>query len=407
MTSPRFRTLRVLLALGLGPAASAQTLIGHDGFGAVALEIQTPPAGPCAYPSGGPLVGAFPTAAILPCPFPGVTPPALVPLGDVAFDKTTDTVWVTDGFVIGSYTMAGVPLSGFAMPPGAVLPGPLTGLGYDPVAGMLWITDGAFMAAIVPPPPPGCALPLAVALPVPVAAPATDIEWDPITGTLWVCDAGGIVTNVTPGGLIGPLGAFAAGVAGCPLAAPLQGIAVDTTAPATLYVTDGIMISRMVVPAAGVPAPAPPTFFAPFACYPAGVPPLNGLAFTEHGITYGAGLDNSGAPAPTIGSFGNSFVGNPGFGITLSGSVPGSIARCYYSTGTALCPSFPVLGLPLLIFPPSALGTAIVGAGGTATLVVPLGAVPPGVTVWMQWLGITPLPSLQMSDGLSITTGLP
>jgi len=404
-----FSFVSALAALAvLAMSASAQTVFGHDATGA-AVELQTPPLGPCAYPGKGPMLGSFPTSVDFGCPLPGAVTPAAVPLGDVAFDKVTDTVWVTDGLVIGNYTATGAPLSGFDLPVGFALPGPVTGMGFDPLAGELWITDGTMATCLVPPRAPGCTQPvIAMApFPLPIGAAATDIEWDPFTASLWVCDTGGMITNVLPGGTLGPMGAFPAAGTGCVLALPLQGLAVDTTVASTLYVTDGFLMSRVRVSAPGIPVAAPATFYAPVSCYIAGGPPLNGLAFTGHGINFAEGLDDAGAQAPRIGSIGNAYLGNPVFCIKLTGSVPGSLAFCFYSSGQALCPPSTLFGLPALLLPPRRLGVALIDGDGSATLGVPVGSIPIGTPIWLQWLAVTPLPSTQVSDGLAITIGLP
>ncbi len=392
----------VLFALAFAASTHAQALVGFDGAAPAVVEF-TGPAGACGYPTG-PVLGAFPTAAPFICPIAG---PAPLPLGDVAVDRIADTVFVTDGVIITEYTAAGAPVNGFIVAGLGIVPGPLTGLGYDPLAGMLWITDGVFAAGILPPPPPGCAAPLVAvpAFPLAAAGLVTDIAWDPLTGSLFMCDLGGAITNVFPGGAPGPFGAFPAAAGGCFGVAPgLQGIAVDTSGPpGVLYVTDGLVVSYLLA----VGAPAPPTFYssAPCSATPA---LLNGLAFTARPINYGTGADTTGLLPPVAGAIGQSWSGNGGFALTLTGSVPGSFARALYSVGGPLCPAVPVLGLPLLIAPPiNRLGTVPVSAVGFATVPASLATVPPGISVFTQWVAITPVPSLQVSNGLEFTTTLP
>ena len=172
-----FRTAPVAafaVAVAFASAPLAQTLYTFDG---VAVdEIAGPPGGPCGYPNG-PLVGTFPSFVPFPCPTAG--PVVVGPcFGGVAVNKLTDTVWVSDGFVITEYGPGGAPITSFSI--GAVLPaGPVAGMGWDSAGGILWLTDGFFAVGVVPPPPPGCgALPGVVIPPFPlgaflVAPPAT------------------------------------------------------------------------------------------------------------------------------------------------------------------------------------------------------------------------------------------
>ena len=83
------------------------------------------------------------------------------------------------------------------------------------------------------------------------------------------------------------------------------------------YVTDGISVARMV-PGGALAAPS---FYSPISCFPL-LAPSAGLAFAGRQITYGLGADSSGAFAPpVIGSVGQSYTGNPAYGITLDGTI--------------------------------------------------------------------------------------
>ena len=404
--------LAILFALSLS-RADAQSVYGLDGGAATVLEMTGPPAA-CGYPTG-PLLSAFPILAGFGCPLPGPVPPPPGILGDLAVNKATDTIWVTDGLAIGEYVASGpalgTPITGFVPLP---FGGLITGLGFDSAGGLLWMTDGVLAQAVIPPPPPGCPGVGVVAIPpfpLPVAGPATDIEWDPLSGTLWVCDIAGMVTNVMIGGGLGPFGAFPAAPGPCGLMPVLQGLALDNVGTTlfgipTMYVTDGFMVAYMFL--GGIPAP--PTFYTPAPCFPT-MGPMNGLALAARALPYGAGADNSGAPAPFAGSIGQTISPNPAFTVTLSGSVPGSLAFLYLSTTGFYCPPPVILGLPVLIdlsLPPTLLGFAPVGALGTATFTtaIPPGF-PPGVAGWLQWVAKTPLPSLQVSDALALNTDLP
>lgn len=231
-------------------------------------------------------------------------------LGDVAVNRATNTTWVTDGLVISGYTPAGVVFTTF-LALGPVLPAPLTGLGFDGAAGILWATDGALVTGVLPP-PAGCFPgPAAVVFPpfpiFPPGAIATDVEWDPVTGVLLVCDVAGFVSDWLIGGAPGPLPPF--GAPFCPVG-PLLGLAVDSGATAlvgapVVWVTEGFVIAYATPP--GVPAPL--TFHTTMPCQPTAAP-LVGLAMTARPIAYGFGADTTGAPAPVLGAIGQTVVPN-------------------------------------------------------------------------------------------------
>ena len=391
--------LGVLLLATSGP--DAQTLYGFDAAG-VALEFTGPPAPPCGYPSG-PGVFGFPTPAPFLCATAG---PVGLPLGDIAVDKRNDTVWVTDGFVFTEYNAAGAPIRSFPLP--AFAPGPASGLGFDTIAGDLWVTDGAIAWSMTPPPAPACGVapPVLTTPPfaLPVPAFATDIEWDSRTGTLWVCDLSGQVTNVVVGGGFGPFGFFN-GAALCPLAPALQGIAVDDASAAlgVVYVTDGVGVAYLDAATGGGPAPL--TFYTTANCFPqpsGGV--LAGLAFTAHAIAYGAGSTNAGGVGPVLAGIGHTTSPNPGFAMALTGAAPGGLAALFYGQIGAACPPIGVAGVSLLVIPPlfAVGGSVPVPASGALTLAAPI---PPGIvsaSFFLQCVVVAP-PLLQLSNGLELT----
>ena len=410
--------LAVSIAFALASHVGAQSHYGYDGATSFVVEATGPPGPACGYPNG-PILSAFPSPVSFVCPTPAAMggPPNI--FGDVAVDKTNDTVWVTDGAIIAEYTASGAglgtPLVAFAPLPFGT-GGLITGLGYDSVAGILWVTEGTFAQALTPPPPPGCPGVGAVVVPpflLPIGvAVATDIEWDPVTATLWTCDTTGVVTNVLPGGAIGPFGAFPAAPGPCGLAMLLEGLAVDTIGSTvfgipTFYVTDGLQVAYVLVGG----GPAPPTFYTPAPCFPA-TGPMVGLAFAARALPYGTGADNSGLAPPFIGSTGQTISPSAPFTVTLAGSVPASNAFLFMSTAGFNCPAVNVGGLPIYIdfltAPVQVLGIVPVGPGGTASLTtgIPPGF-PPGISAYVQWFAITPTPSWQVSEGLAVTTDLP
>ena len=91
--TPNFLASTCLASLALATSGQAQTIQLFDGtFGAV-VEA-TSPASPCAYPNG-PLVGGFPSGGPFGCTTAGPVSP-LFPIGGIAVNKVTDTVWATD-----------------------------------------------------------------------------------------------------------------------------------------------------------------------------------------------------------------------------------------------------------------------------------------------------------------------
>lgn len=398
---------------------AAQSVYGFDGAGSIAVEHTGPGDPVCGYPVG-PVLSAFPTPVGFPCPTAlAVAPPPGI-LGDIAVDKVADTVWVTDGFVATEYAASavpgvapGAPITSYfvALPAGA----PLTGLGWDAALGALWMTDGFIVWAEIPPAPPGCGLAGAIVVPpffVPTVtgSPMTDVAWDPLSGSLFVSEAAGIVSNWIPGGFPGPFPPTPVGF--CGLVPPLQGVdvdIVDSTALGlpVLYVTDGFMLEHVDVTG----LPAPPSFHAPFLCVPT-AGPLLGLAYAERALPFGMGADNTGMPAPTVGTIGQALSPNPAFTTTLTGSLPGSATGLYLSTSGFNCPAIFVLGgaIPVYPFP---IGATLTPTGGTdaignQVLATPIPAgIPPGTGIWVQWVSVTPAPSIQVSEGLSIVIGLP
>jgi len=408
------RTLSVAsFAILAHSIASGQTLYGIDGSGPIpTLREYTGPPNPalCSYPNG-PVVAAFPATASTLCP--GLLPFPLPFDGDIAIDTVSDQVYAADAFTIARYSSNGAVIDSF--------PSPIfiTGMGIDPASPggpLLWITDGVIYGAVAPPVVPGCfgPPPPFVIGPFPVpplsGAPITDIDWDPGTGALLACDLGGFVGSFFPGAPAGPpYGVFPVAPGPCPGLGPaLTGIALDNSVPGsgTFYVTDGFVVAYLLPGA----VPAPTTFYTTVTCNPLTTPPISGLDFSSRPIRYGAGSDASGLnPPPRIGSIGHSIIPNPGFGMTMSGSVPGSTAALLFGSRGAACPAIPFAGVNLLVLPTlGALPVTMVDAGGNAFQSIPLpGTASIGLSVWTQWFVVTPAGLFQMTDAMGVTTGLP
>lgn len=387
------------LSLCLSSALIAQTLLGVDTAGALSVgEMTGPPAGPCGYPNG-PLLSVFPYPQPFVCPLPG---PALGAFaGDVGVDKLKDSVWVTDGSIVGNYDSAGLALNGFVLPAFSPIGAPITGLGVDSAAGLLWLTDGSFAFAILPPPPPGCAPPALIVAPFalpPLAGIYSDIDWDAGTGTLFLSSSAGLIANVAIGGAPGPFGIYPAAPF-CALGA-LTGLAIDSGSPPGLvftYVTDGFTVGYSMPGG----APAPPSFYTPIPCFPyLGPPPTSGLAFSARAITYGSAMPPG---ASQIAGVGQSYTPNPGFAVALSGGWPGSIAVLEIAAA-ALCPPLPVLGGSLYLTPPLVFFGAKAAPLGTAKFPAPIpNFVPPG-SVYAQGAFVAPFPfALSSTPGLELS----
>src|SRR5262245_30300460 len=149
------------------PFASAQRLLGVSTGAPLVWDFTSAPGAPCGQPLPFvlPLPYAVPPLCIAPVPGPI---PAGALLGDIADNSLTDTVFVPDGFVIGQYlgdtfcggAPPGTMINHFLPPP--MPAGPITGMGMDPLGAItggvptLWITDGIFLAGIVPSAPGTC-----------------------------------------------------------------------------------------------------------------------------------------------------------------------------------------------------------------------------------------------------------
>jgi len=382
------RSLALAALVAAAAPAAAQSLYVINPNGARIVEITGPDAFPPAGCPNGPIISSFP-GMVGPCP-PLNAFPAATGQGDIAVDQKNDLIYASDGLVINVFTPAGVQVAGVASPLF------VTGLGIDDAGGRLWVTDGVIYGA-VPLFAPGCgAFPPFVAGPWPAPlgpgfffGPMLDLDWDPFTGTLMGCDSTGAVVNFLPGPLpvLGPYGSYNAGLSACGLPPFLTGIAIDRTLPGTgiHYVTDGTRIGYQAPGGAA----APPRFYTPMTCFPEPTGGTAGLAFAARQITYGTGADTTGLPAPTIGSIGQTFAGNPAYTMVLSGSVPGGTALLF-TANNPFCPPFvgpATFGLPLYLVPPlNNVNTQPVNALGQVSFTVAIPPITPiGTRVNLQW----------------------
>ncbi|MCB9896532.1 MAG: hypothetical protein H6825_00885 [Planctomycetes bacterium] len=421
------RTLSLALAAGLllgaAPFVPAQTLLGSDGVGVLTWDFTSAPGGPCGAP----------TPIVTPCPHgvsvcPGVPPLGIAQpgtfWGDIADDPITDTIYVTDGRSIGAFAgdtpcgaAACAPYTTFLLPFAAM--GPLTGMGCDASglftggAPLLWITDGVFIAGIVPPPPGACA-PVGVIFPpcpIPVAGTfATDVSYDPAGGLLWMSFAAGFVQGfAVPGcGLATP----PIPVGACPLGA-LTGLAIDTSTPnfaspvTAAYVTDGATVAYIDL-ATGAPAPA--TFYTPVTCNPTPAF-LDGLALSQHGVHYGKSRLNA-----RLDTFGQSSSPGPTFGLEVTGapSIGTSflILNFNFPGPGFLCPPLPGVGTKIWVDPTPPGAVISLPAFGPACTPIPLpipAGTPVGLEIFAQMVFVGPggPPALDATNGVAATIALP
>jgi hypothetical protein len=401
--------LNVLALAALAAASAAQTIYGVMGANGTVIEMSGPPAGACGYPDG-PVASSFNYVQPAVCganPVPGVfeVGPANVQVGDVAVDREKDIVYVTDGSAIAAYDANSGALIEHFTAVGLGLSVPLTGLGFDAQTGWLWISDLDEVAACEP--MGNCApLPRWLASMPPVGlGNLGDVDMDPQTGELWVCDDMGQVARFALGAAVFTNLINVAGLGGAcggGLGPTLSGLCMDASENATvLAVTDGPRVVRFSVVGLGAFGPAPSSFAFPSSCWPnPAVPPLQGLAYAAHAVTYGPG-------ALQLDVTGQSVL--PG-AITLVGQGGAAGAAWVLFDLGAACPPINLLGQPLLL--PAGPGFGFFGplpwAGGVAALVLPgalppAGALPYDLSVFLQVYCLTG-GGWVASNGVSFTT---
>jgi hypothetical protein len=396
---------RSLLGVALmAGAASAQSLYEVEGFGTFQAHEFTGPPAACAYPNG-PLLFSFPYMQPVPC-FPLNPIPAGTVIGDITDHMIKDLVYVADDKSVGEYLAATGVQTNIIPVAGVFGTGPLTGLGFNGAANILWVTDGATIFGITPPPSGSCAFP---ALATPMFAHvgpgiATDVAWVPALGIVVVCDTLGFVTGYTPVGAVSIAPFFAAGT--CGLGPALFGIAADTStgcsSPQVISLTDGLNVSRVFLFGGG---PAPPTFYQTATCSPLVLPFGAGLAYAARPIHYGVGS------GPISTSTGQSCLPSPAFSLGVTGGPPGGTAFLLVGL-VAPCPNLNLLGQPLLVFPINSInGPFPMTAAGTFSFPAPLpppgGPIPCGLRVFTQWFLKSTTNVWTSSDGLHFSFSLP
>ncbi|MFO0981330.1 MAG: hypothetical protein U1E76_06165 [Planctomycetota bacterium] len=407
-----------LLTLAVTSVTLAQTNWSIEGskpsygeYNAPACLVAPPPpyaVNPPPVPGGG-------------CPTFGMFPPLSCRGGGTGVDNNGNflsggpafpVVINTDGFTITMSTPAGAYVNSWPVPPGAILPGPISGLDYNSATDVIWISDGFFCAGLGL--VPGCPIPPIAFPPFPIpscsGAPTCGLGYSPCTGTLWSCDVAGVVTNFTTAG--GFLSCF---LASPPLAPILTGLTVNST-NGNIQVTDGFLVAEFT-PAGALAVPG--AFYLAANPYP--IPlwaaPVDGLGFSLRPQNYGVGCSPIGPPPTIMFGGGYPFAGNGGFTVGETGAAPGAMAFLIFSL-TRACPPLPIAGCPgtgLWIAPPfgGILFVGIVGGGGTVVVPAPIpgaGACGPpvGVPIYLQFVnkgGPIPPGKVQLTDALSFTIG--
>jgi len=436
--------LVTLVLAALTTPIAAQTLYVMDGTasGAVLHQESIPSGAPCAQPN--PLgLPVWPYIVPPPCAGPPLGPVVGPGFGDIAVDRTTDHVYVTDGLAVGEYTgdpacpaAPGVMLNSYTLPPipSPFSPGgfmsPLSGMAIDPVAGILWVCDPWTIVGLVGYGAPAGSCPaLVVAIPpfapgvlIPGIPSMTDLTWDPTTGTLWVIDIGtlpgtGFVHNVAIGGAtLGTIGIPAGGPCGI-VPAGLTGVAYDlatpnAASPPSLYVSDVFGTIAYLVAAPGPAVLAPPTFYTPSPCGASAIPVTDGLAYSAGGITYGTPRVST-----TIETFGQSILGSTTFGVEITGTAPGTnvwaIVNYSFPGPGYLCPGAPAGGTTLWVDPGAPGLTILIGPLPPGCFAIPAGlpaaAALTGLNIFVQVVDVPfgGLPAVDASSGMAFTLTAP
>lgn len=408
-TSTPRTALTALGALALAAApASAQSLYSMDALGNL-TQFTGPPSGACNWPLG-PLLSQWSYTQSFLCMAVSPLPGAPNAFGDLAVERPTGSVWVTDGTFVAETQTGGTVVRAFLVDmfaAGWPLSAPLTGMAVDSVNGTLWMTDGSTIVEALPPGAPGCGIdPSALGsfvAPIPSGRELTALDFDPHTNSLWASDDAGDVWNFGPtGALLGNVTPAPPGT--CTLSGSLTALAVDAARAGALYVTDGTTVYYMD---GATGAPAAPTFYTPQTCSSVPFGPTEGIGFAAAPVSFGS---PSNGFFPVIGAPEPSIIPNPAFEIVIAGAEDGEIAVVGIS-GALVCPGIS-LGVPTLYLSPFgafSLGALPVPDTGLVTQPLPLPAnLPLGITLHVQGFTIDPTTfEVNSTRGLAFTTTRP
>lgn len=382
---------------------------------ALVLAASVPAQQFLAYTPGGPPLAAMASASALPMPagfvqgmvpLPFPLPPAfpgpgavVVPPGGLAVNSMTGRIYYSNGPMIAASPDVRIP--GTFAPPTPPFPSPpfppppplvvapfVSGMAVDPVAGLLWLTNGITVQAVFLAPLPAIAIAVPPFVPaLPPGAPFSGLEWDGITGTLWLNTMVGMVWQITPAGVL------AGGPFPPPIALPgiATGLTLDKSGlPAPPPVIPGGP-GRSVYVFAG---PAIVNYASGFVA-PAPVGPGVGLAFQNLPILTAPGGCACGPLNPTLSATSPMTTGAPAYSTDWVGLPP--FAPVYLGLDVVFDPAFPLVnatGCPLglnLISPSLAVLILAADATGRFTFPVSFVGIPPGIgPFYVQYATLCP-----------------
>lgn len=389
-------------------SVEAQSVWGVAGPTTLASNTAGPP-GCDVCPIAGPLLSesnyTLPTGG--PClPVGAFAGPSFLPIGlgfdfgDITVNRVDDTVWITDGFNVTGYAKSWATIDRFPNP----LPFPLTGLGYQ-APNILWLTDGFHAMAVTPSGVCGAAA-IVVVPSFPIAAPpvgiATDIDYDPCTNMLYLSHQSGFILSFFTTGMPGKVYKLSLST-GCTLLPFHSGLAVDTATPGTIFLTDGLTVTRVIEDTSANPpafVTAAPTNYAPCCAWNwAGTGgPTSGLAFDATPIATCPGCDPSGGVPPVFRATHEAISPNPNFGVEVTGAPPTTVGILI--VGPCLCPGVPIGCGCTICTMPNLVIALFTTAQGTVSFPAPLpgGFACLGIGVCAQFVFLDP------SSGCPITS---
>ncbi|HTE05727.1 MAG TPA: hypothetical protein VK824_05975, partial [Planctomycetota bacterium] len=190
--------------------------------------------------------------------------------------------------------------------------------------------------------------------------------------------------------------------------APLTGIALDLTTPGVasphrvLCVTNGMNIARIDVQAscaAGAAILEPASFAFPTNPFSVTGGPLSGLAFSGHGVKFGA------VTGPVAQLTGSEIIG-AATAVTMTGAAPGA-ALVFSGAGGALCPPMPGPGGVMLVVAPTFVAGPYAHLGTLSLpVVIPAGAAA-GTPTFLQFINQKTAGGFEATQGLLMTTSRP
>ncbi|MBL9079692.1 MAG: hypothetical protein JNL08_19475 [Planctomycetes bacterium] len=372
------RSFAVLLLATVPVAAQRLVVYGPTSGGMV--EVQPPMFVLQAVPAAIPPVLGY--AALPPLP-------ALPGFGDSSFDNLRGHLWFSDGFTLAAMASPSVPPTAPPPPPVPLTPavlaitgGPVTGIAFDPVGGVMFVCGPTSpIVGVLPAPGTPIVVP-PFAIPWPTG-PIAGLDFDASTGLLHAVDLFGVTYDCLVGG-----GAVSVPWAPpMPLPGPAGDVVIDRTQRNNqwglrpLYVVAGwsVLDVREQVPTVFAGGALAGEGLA-FVNFPASMPPTATCVCT-----------GTGYPRPLF-TTGPMTLGNATFGVGHGGLPPGLPMLFVFDVIGSVNPSYPWInavgcGLGLLPGSPGLVPlSAVADAAGNAILSVPLTgpAMPLGTVLSLQ-----------------------